>query len=259
MKPLITFIFIAILAGCSRSDLLERMAPDDRKWQAIETLEALRKGTGDETFALLVEELKNDQAKRTLAMLAQGMPDGDYTDLTFVDYEWRMSNGESYYYFVFEYNFDGRYILADITLQKNEDGFLIAGLNLNEIAESIVVSNKFSFADAGVLHYGFLMAVIILPVFSIWTLIICIRTNGLKRKWLWCLFILIGFMSFNLNWNSGEWEWQVISFQLLSGSVFSTGAHGPWMLGFSVPVGAIAFWGRRSKLKAQSVVAQNDK
>jgi len=50
------------------------MAPDDRKAQAIETLEALRKGTGEETFRLLPDGQKNEEAKRTLAILAVRWP-----------------------------------------------------------------------------------------------------------------------------------------------------------------------------------------
>ncbi|WP_269527157.1 hypothetical protein [Coraliomargarita parva] len=257
MKSLIALIFITLLSGCSRTELLDKMAPDDRKVQAIETLEALRKGTGEETFALLPDEQKNEEARRTLAMLAQGMPDYDYTSLTFVNYQWRKVNSQEFYYFVFEYDFEGHYLLADITLQKKGDDFWVAGLHANEVAESIVESSKFDFDNAGILHFGFLGAVILFPVLSIATLVVCIRTKGLKRKWLWCIFILIGFMSFKLNWSTGDWFWQPLSFQLLSSSAFSSGAYGPWILGFSVPVGAVAFWDKRKKLKAQPVDGDN--
>jgi hypothetical protein len=229
------------------------MAPDDKKAQAIEILEALRKGNGKETFALLPEEQKTEEAKKTLVMLAQGIPDQDYTNMTFVNYQWQMTNGKDYYYFVFEYDFAGRYLLADITLEQDKEEVIVAGLHINEVAESIVKSSKFDFKNAGVLHYGFLGAVTIFPIFSIITLVTCIRTKGLKRKWLWCIFILVGLMTFKLNWSTGAWEWQPLSFQLLSSSAFSSGAYGPWILGFSVPVGALAFWDKRKKLKTQPV------
>ena len=233
------------------------MAPDDRKAQAIETLEALRKGTGEETFRLLPDGQKNEEAKRTLAILAERMPDRDVTALTFVNYQWQMTNGKKYYNFVFEYDFEGRYLLADITLEKKGDGFLVAGLHVNETTESIVESSKFDFADAGIVHFIFLFATIALPIFSLWTLIICIKTKGLRRKWLWCVFIVIGFISFRLNWSTGEVAWQLISFQLFSSSATSSGVYGPWILGFSIPVGAVVFWGKRKKLKAQPAAAIN--
>ncbi|MEO0509421.1 MAG: hypothetical protein AAF065_06150 [Verrucomicrobiota bacterium] len=253
MRILITLICITLLAGCDRTELLDKLAPEDRKAQAIETLEALRKGTGKETFALLPEQQRTEEAKRALAMLAQGMPDQDYTNFTFVNYQWRRVNSQEFYYFVFEYDFDGTYLLADITLEKKSEGFLVARLHVNEIAESVVESSKFDFQEAGVFHFLFLGAVVILPIFTVTTLVVCIRTKGLKRKWLWCIFILIGFMSFKLNWSNGDWFWQPLSFQLLSSSATSAGAYGPWVLGFSFPVGAVAFWDKRKKLKAQPV------
>ena len=251
MKAVITLIWIALLAGCSRTELLDKMAPDDREAQAIEILEALRKGTGEETLALLPEEQRSEEARKTLAMLAQGMPDSHYTNMTFVNSQWQMTNGNEYYYFVFEYDFEGRYLLADITLEKNDEVIILAGLHVNEVPESIVETSKFDLKDAGILHYGFLGAVIIFPIFSISTLVVCMRTKGLQRKWLWCLLILIGLTTFTLNWSTGQWSWQPLSFQLFSGSVFSSGAYGSWVFGFSVPVGAIAFWDKRKKLKAQ--------
>lgn len=246
MKVLITILFITVFAGCSRTDVLNMMAPDDKKAQAIEILEALRKGSGEETFALLSEDQKSDDAKQTLVVLAQGMPDHDFTSMNFIDYRWQKTKGKEYYNFVFEYDFEGYYLLANITLEENEGNVMVAGLHVNEVAVSQSVSSQFDFKDAGILHYGFLTAVIILPVFSIATLVVCIRTKHLKRKWLWCVFILIGFMSFKLNWSTGEFGWQPLSLQLFSGSVFSSGANGPWILGFSVPVGAIAFWYKRN-------------
>lgn len=253
MKSLIALILIMLLAGCSRTEILEKMAPDDMKAQAIEILEGLRKGNGEETFALLPESVKDEAAKQALAELAIVIPDEDYTNLTFVNYQWRRTNGEAYHYFLFEYDFDGKYLLADITFWKNEDEAFIVGINAQKNDISIIEASKFNFKDTGIVHYGFLAAVTIFPVFSIWSLVVCIRTKGLKRKWGWCIFILIGFMSFKLNWSTGQWGWQPLSFQLLSGSATSAGAYGPWILGFSVPVGAVAFWDKRKKLKAQAV------
>ena len=74
MKLLTACCLFIFFTGCNRTALLDRMAPDDRKAQAIETLEALRKGTGEETFRLLPDGQKNEEAKRTLAILAVRWP-----------------------------------------------------------------------------------------------------------------------------------------------------------------------------------------
>jgi len=257
MKSIIAIALIFLVSGCSRTELINKMAPADKKAQAIEILEALRKGTGEETFARLPTGQRSEEAENTLALLAQGIPDQDFSKMTFVDYQWKMTGGKNYYYFVFEYDFNGRYLLADITIGENEEDGIIAGLHVNELKESVVESSKFDFNEAGTLHFGFFGVAILFPIFSIVTLVSCIRTKGIKRKWLWCIFIVVGITAFELNWNSGAWSWAPMSFGLFSGSAMSAGAHGPWIIGFNIPLGAILFWHKRKKVKAKPVAGAN--
>ena len=253
MKQLSLILMLFILVGCSHERMLEIVAPEDMKEMALEYLEALRKGTGAETYLALDESQKNDQTKSALAILAREMPDGAYTRLTFVNFQLQKRDGKKSFYFVFEYDFNGRYLLADVTLRKNDDSISILGLHARENPQSVIQTNKFDFDEAGLLHYGFLGAAVILPIFSIITLVKCIRTKGIKRKWLWYIFIMIGFCTFELNWQTGEWLWQPLSFQILSAGAFSSGAYGPWIIGFSIPIGAVAFWCKRRKPKAQAI------
>jgi hypothetical protein len=62
----------------------------------------------------------------------------------------------------------------------------------------------------------------------------------LPRKWLWVLFILAGVGKFAVNWTSGEWGIAPLSLQLLSASAVAS-LYGPWILSFSLPLGAIVF------------------
>jgi Phospholipase_D-nuclease N-terminal len=87
------------------------------------------------------------------------------------------------------------------------------------------------------------------PLFTLYALIVCIRTKIERRKWLWILFILFGFGRFMVNWTTGSWDFHIFYAQLLSASA-GAAFFGPWIISVSLPVGAVFFLSRRKKLEA---------
>ena len=251
MKPLIVLVFVFFLASCNRAELVESMVPQDKKAKAIEILETLRKGTGDEMLPILAENLQNPEAAQTIAYIAEGLPDTDYSDLILVDYRWRKVNSKEFYHFVFEYDFSGRYILTDINLEKRDSDLLIAGIHANELPKSVRELSQFTFENKSITHYIIFLAAVIFPLITLYTLIVCIRTKGLKRKWLWCLFTLIGVATFNLNWHNCDFNMQLLSIKLFNSGFLSSGAYGPTFINVSIPLGVILFWRKKMKMKAQ--------
>lgn len=71
-------------------------------------------------------------------------------------------------------------------------------------------------------------------------LIVCIRSR-IRRKWLWIIFILLGFVQFRFDWSSGQFNVQPASLMLFGASFMRLGPYAPWILGFAIPVGAITF------------------
>ena len=91
-------------------------------------------------------------------------------------------------------------------------------------------------------------------IFIVLALIICIKTR-LKNKWIWTIFILLGFIKISFNWATGTFDYQIISLQLLGIGLTKFHPYGPWFLSTSIPVGAIIFLFKRKKI---SVPVDND-
>jgi hypothetical protein len=84
------------------------------------------------------------------------------------------------------------------------------------------------------------------PVFIVVSTIVCIRTPIPRRKWLWIIFILVGFGQFELNWTTGDARLK-LGIQLLGAAATWLGPYAPMILSVSLPVGAAVFWMRRKK------------
>ena len=95
-----------------------------------------------------------------------------------------------------------------------ESGFEIIGLNVYQTEASQKQINAFKLSSKSVLHYLVLLAVLTVPLFIIVTLVFCIKTPILRRRWLWILFILLGIGSFSFNWTNGHYEFRILSVYL---------------------------------------------
>ena len=70
--------------------------------------------------------------------------------------------------------------------------------------------------------------------------------------------MLFGIISFRLNWTTGDFEFQLLNIRLLGAGFLRSGTVAPWILSFAIPVGAILFWIKRSKVKKQLKSESNE-
>lgn len=101
-------------------------------------------------------------------------------------------------------------------------------------------ANAFTFRGKTALHFAFLLATIASPIAMIAALVKVIRRKGLRRKWLWGLLSFVGLFSFAMNWSTGAVSINWLTVQII-GAGFVSAAPGlaPWMLTFTLPVGAL--------------------
>jgi drug/metabolite transporter (DMT)-like permease len=122
------------------------------------------------------------------------------------------------------------------------------------MTESLESKNRFTLVGKSTIQYAVLVTAIAAVLITIYSLIVCAKTKLSRRKWLWVLFILVGFGKIAVNWATGEWGVAPFSVQLFSASAFAP-LYGPWTIAASIPVGAIAFLiykRSRLELKAES-------
>lgn len=149
----------------------------------------------------------------------------------------------------FEYNFSGKWILANVATKRDGGPTTIVGFHIYSQPTSLEQQSKFVLGGKSASQYFVLGLAIVLPLFTLLALAICIRTKLKGRKWPWLLFVVFGIGKFALNWTTGQWGYSLLSIQLLSAGAFAP-LYGQWTIFLSIPVGAIVFLMRRKQLKA---------
>jgi hypothetical protein len=84
-------------------------------------------------------------------------------------------------------------------------------------------------------------------IVTFWALIASFRTPPLRRRWLWRVFILIGICSVAYDWRTDVISVAPLAVNLF-GADFTRTAISPWVVQWSLPLGAILFLLRRKRL-----------
>ena len=243
--PAVLFIFFIVLTGCSQSDRMERKAP--REVAAAKMyFNLLRSGHAAEVEDTFVPEIKDTDFRSQFDEMVATIPTQDPAKVTTIWVNSENLEGPRNYHVTLEYTYPTERLLFNVVLANEGSGSSLLGMHIRVIPESIMKSYEFRF-DKGFRQYVVLAFAIILPLFSLYALIVCIRTKIGLPKWLWAIFILLGFGKFSVNWATGEFDFHLLAIQLLSTGAFAE-RYSPWVVSISLPLGAILFLTLRKHL-----------
>jgi hypothetical protein len=195
----------------------------------------------------LSEELRTEDTRKTLEGMAGLVPDGPFKSKKLVGYQWVAFNGERQVTVTLEYEYASFVLVTAFVWSKEGGPFLLKGMHVLPMQDSLEKQNAFGLAGKSVVHYVMLLLTPAVVLFVLAALVICIRTRIPRRKWLWVLFVLFGFGQLQLNWTTGQIAFLPISVQLFSASVQAAGLYAPWILSVSFPLGAVVFFARRRR------------
>lgn len=141
--------------------------------------------------------------------------------------------------FTFEYRFPSGPVLSNISLQKTGAVTTIIAFNAARVPAGF---NDFTLAGRSGLQYLVLALAMLIPAFTLYTLVLCYRTVHHKWKWLWMAAIAISLGQFSIDWVAGVWTLQPLSLLLFSvAAARSLGGYGPWVISIGFPAAAIVF------------------
>lgn len=250
MKKWLILPLVLALAACSPKGLIEKFANPEKVKIARDYIDRLIAGDFEGLAAELDPALRNGKEIEQLKVMQSLIPKGTPTVTELVGYYVHYNtSGQTRYNVSHQFHYEGKWIVTN-TVWGEKTGTVreILSMTVTPLAMSLQELNAFSFRQAGPLHYVFLVGAIAIPSFILITLIQCIRTKLPRRKWLWIIFILVGFVQFSLNWSTGETAVRPLFFQLLGAGAMSAGMYAPWILSISIPIGAVAFWFKRRRL-----------
>jgi hypothetical protein len=244
-----------LMSGCSERNWLQKFIPEADDKLARQFIDAVIHEQSSEAVALLAPKIQGPASRKGIEQLIMlfragaiesievigayrqaGLAAGKTTLSVQLTYQLHLSTGW----------FAGTVVVVD-----SESGRRIISARFDPIADSLERQNRLALAGKSYAHYAFLFLAVLIPTFCIATLVICARSK-IRRKWAWIMFIVVGFATIRLNWTTGEIASQVLSFQLFGASALRPSMYAPWIIGISVPIGAIVFLFKRKELIAKA-------
>jgi hypothetical protein len=238
-----------MLSGCNQRSLVAKFTSPEDETIATNYIALLRQRQFGPIEKDVDPSLKSVFTQDLLEKMADAIPRQDLVSVKVVGANAFHGDGINKVNLAFEYEFQTNWLLINVATQKKDGVLTIIGFHIHPLPDSLENLNKFTLAGKNFLQYATLAFAILIPLFSLYALVLCIRTKIKKRKWLWIIFILIGIGSFTVNWTTGQCHVQPLSFQLLGASSFAP-PFGAWLISVSLPLGAILFLIRRKKLIA---------
>jgi len=241
---------LVFLSGCGSPDnLIKKFTPPEDEAIATNYIALLRQKQFEQIEKDLDPSLKSALAQDTLEKMAEAIPTQAPISVKVVGAYSARGTDVYKINLTFEYQFPTNWLLINVATQKKDGVLTIIGFNVYPLSDSLENLNKFTLVGKNPLQYATLALAILIPLFTLYALVLCIRTKMEKRKWLWIIFILIGIGKFTVNWTTGQCNFASLSFQLFGAASFAP-PYGAWLISISLPVGAILFLIRQKILVA---------
>jgi len=246
---LIGLLFLIIFSGCGQNNekLVRRFTPPEDEAKATNYISLLRQGRLDQIQNDMDASIKSADTHNILVKMAALIPDQEPISVKVIGAQQFRDQDTYKINLSFEYQFPTNWLIINVALQRKDGASTIYGFHVQPMSDSLENSNKFTMAGKNFFQYAIFALAILIPLFTFFALVVCIRTKMKKRKWLWIIFILIGVCRITVNWTTGQWQFGLFQFQLFGAGAFAP-PFGAWLIAVSVPLGAIIFLLRKRKL-----------
>ena len=245
-------LILFLLSGCDQQAMFERFIPKEESAVAKELLFQLAAKDYATIERQLDPSVQSPSVRDALEQMAALFPAEPPKSVNTVGANTSSVNGVTTYNLTFEHQYSSVWLLTNVVLQRRDGHVTVLGLHANPMRQSLEDVNRFTFEGKGPIHYIVFVLVVGVPLFIAYALVLCFKTPIARRKWLWLLFVALGFFQLSLNWTDGAYGIQAISFALLGAGFVRAGPYAPFILNVAIPVGAIVFMVRRRSLVAQS-------
>jgi hypothetical protein len=236
----------ALLIGCDEATLMKKFTPVEDVSIARSYVDLLIQGKFEQIQQGLDPSIADPNIQSTLTSMRAQFPTETPKSIKVVGanlfHEPQYSESD----LTLEYEFPSKWLLVNVNVRRNGPAVTISGFYVSQISDSLENINRFTLKGKDAIRYSILATALLLPLFSLCVLVLCIRTQNVKKKWLWILFILVGLGRLAVNWKTGEWHVTPLAFNIPCASA-SAPPYGPWTVAVYVPLGAILFLRERKK------------
>jgi hypothetical protein len=240
-----------LLGACSQEQWMQKLASPAEQSTARGYIDHLRNREFTDIEIAADMTIAGPALHGTLEKMAGFIPNEAPRSVKLVGAQRSRMSGATTLNLTFEYQFPDRWIVANVATKSKDGVTTIFGFHVYPESSSLESTNRFTLSGKSVLQYVVLGAAIAAGLFTFVVLIVCIRTQMKRRKWLWILFILFGLGKLSVNWTTGQWGFMALAAQLFSAAAAAP-LYGPWIVSVSLPIGAVLFLINRRKLQVAS-------
>jgi hypothetical protein len=240
-------LLVGALAGClDQKALIRGSVPQEEDQLARQFIETVRQGNNAQGLALLDGSLSSAAALRGLNELHQLFNHGPVVTLEPVGFligKPPDTNPRQPRFVQLEYqiHFKEAWLVGKILLVGSGASLRVRTAQFSPLPDSLEKINSFGLEGKGWRHYGMLFFMVVVPAFSLTTLL-CYFRGETQPKWLWAVFIALPLGSVQLNWTSGALAFHPLFVSLFGTTFQRLSSYAPWMMSVSLPVGATVYW-----------------
>lgn len=255
MRWMLLSLLALLSAACNLEKLPERMAPRDDQQLARAAIDDLANGRTAALATKMPEQFRDELVAVAPQMRAAVPPN---PTVKLVQANWTKTVGPDgsttrQSELGYELSGGGRYAHAQLVIQRDSKGAVVAGFRIEPAAEPVQSWSSLSLKGKSGSHYAMVGAALAVLAITIGAIVRIWRSGLFPRRWLWTIGALIGLSNLTIDWSTGAFSFMPISFQLFSAGIAKTGL-GPWRLGVSIPVFAIwALLRKRPPAEAEPV------
>jgi hypothetical protein len=260
IRALLASVLLMLLGACNYEDLtqgmISKLVPEDALAFSQAYLQHVHDGDLVYMKRYLDGELQAKINDEELLKVSGYFPKGQLASRKIIGVNVHQVNAQWQANLTYEYQFADGWAVASVLLARAQEGFSVLGVHVYRTPASQGEINRLTLAGKTPLHYLVLALAAGAAALTLVSAVVCFRTPIPRRKWLWVLFVLVGFCSFHINWTTGQWEFMPVVVQLFSASALAAGPYSPWFISFSFPLGAIVFWARRKSFVRASAAKE---
>lgn len=258
LKVRITLLVFSLLgtSGCGFRDV-SGLINDEEKNISEKLISQLQTGQIDSLYSLLSPTIKNENSRETMNKIQCIVPKEKAQDYRYLKFTRQVTGSGSSLFLRIQAEYPSNVAFYDIGFSRNGDTIELLNFHVNVTTQGNEISAPLLLRTMlHPLRFIFGILVFIIPLFSIYSLILLFRTKNVKRRWGWFVFMLFGLGQFQLNWFAGTMKFNLITFQLLGSGFLAESSYGPLFVTFAIPLGAILFLINRKTL-SYSIVDMN--
>lgn len=234
-----------LLVACSQQQMLDKIStPQERSLAESAITDVVRGDT-----ASLARKMPSElglQLPAAMNEMRSYLPAATISRVQLVDASF-VTSGIRRAQLTYQLSGKAKFSLAQVIIVTSGENLILESIFISPLKGPVGDLNRFDLAGKSAAQYGTLGAALVAFALTVGALFKVWRSGLFDRRWLWTVGSLVGLTTLKINWVTGDWMFQPLSFQLFSASAMRQGVLAPWLVGVSIPLVAMIVLARRRR------------